>query len=176
MILRRNVLGITLLTVVIVSFGGWVESQTSWTEKLGYKQDEIYPIKLQDNSIPLVEVRVNGSPLWVIFDTGCSTGFSLTSAVEDKIEHTITGKSRELYPDGSYRGETRLATIASLEVFGDEYSPVKTSFAVKQLRLREQNRGVNFQYPQTVKLGTDVIRDFLFTIDKIGNKLFLSDN
>jgi hypothetical protein len=297
MTFRVNVLGIALLVVTVVTFGSWEESQTDWAEELDYEQDEIYPIKLQMNFIPLVEVKVNGSPLWVKFDTGCGTGFSLTSAVEEKIEHTITGKSRELNPDGSYRGETKLATIASLEVFGDEHSPVKTSFTdwrlfstlkfngllglkyfkrkrvtidyknkkigitdrplvystlkdfsgtavplleasgsqadliyvlgrvngqatviyldtgssasfidpsmveaseikkgkrhaiaeniqisigdlsftVKQLRVREQNRGVNFQYPQTVKLGSDVIRDFLFTIDRIGGKLFLSE-
>jgi hypothetical protein len=244
----------------------------------------------------VVEVKVNNSPLWVKFDTGCSTGFSLTSAVEDTIEHQVIGKSTERNPDGSYRGKTTLATIASLEVFGDKHAPVETSFTdwrifstlkfngllglkyfqkkrvtidykkkkigitvrplvyetikdfsgaviplleasgsqgdlifvlgqirgqptviyldtgssasfidpgmldaneikkgrkhmlaeniemsigdfsftVKRLRVAEQRRGVNFEYPQTVKLGSDVIRDFLLTIDKIANKLFLA--
>jgi len=234
----------------------------------------------------------------VKLDTGCSTGFSLTSAVEGKIEHTVTGKSTERNPDGSYRGETTLATVASLEVFGETYAPVETSFSdwrifstmkfngllglkyfknkrvtidykkkkigitdrplgytsikrfsgavvplmeasgsqadliyilgrikgqatviyldtgssasfidpsmldeseikkgkryllatnvemsigdlpftVKQLRVQEQRRGVNFEYPQTIKLGSDVIKDFLITIDKITNRLILQKN
>jgi hypothetical protein len=273
-------------------------SSPDWAVKLDYRQDELYPIKLQINSIPLVQVKVNGAPLWVKFDTGCSTGFLLTSAVQEKIEHRVTGKSTERNPDGSYRGETTLVTIASLEVFGDTHAPVKTSitdwrifstlkfngllglryfkekrvtldyknrkigitdrplahpaaeefpgvavplleapgnqadliyvlgkikdhpaviyldtgssasfidpsvlepseindgkrfliaeniemsiggfsFTVKQLRVVEQRRGVSFAYPQTVILGSDVIRDFLFTIDRISGQLILERN
>jgi hypothetical protein len=269
-----------------------------WVKHLDYRQDELHPIKVQINFIPLVEVKVNGSPLWVKFDTGCSTGFSLTSAVEEKIAHKVTGTSTARYPDGSYRGETNLATIASLEVYGDKYAPVKTSFSdwrifsslkfngllglkyfknkrvtldykskiigisdrpfsfeggkeysissvpllnatrsqadliyvlgkvksqptviyldtgssasfidpsildssdikkggryllaedidmsigdshftVKQLRVEEQRRSVHFEYPQTVKLGSDVLRGFLITIDKITNQLILQKN
>jgi hypothetical protein len=298
MILRKIVFGIAVLAFVFVFLGGTEKLQTNWAERLDYKPDEVFPIKLQLNSIPLVEVKVNGTPLWVIFDTGCSTGFSLTSAVEEKIEHKITGKSKELNPDGSYRGEKKLATIASLEVFGTKYASVKTSFTdwkifstlkfngllglkyfenkrvtldyknkkigitdrplvyataetfsdaavpllealgsqadliyvlgkienhptviyldtgssasfidpsmvdaseiiqgkrhsivenvrmsignfsftVNQLRVQEQRRGVNFEYPQTVKLGSDVIRDFLITIDKITGTMLLAKN
>ena len=50
------------------------------------------------------------------------------------------------------------------------------SITIKQFRVQEQKRGVNFEYPQTVKLGSDVIRDFLITIDKISDKLFLAKN
>jgi hypothetical protein len=50
------------------------------------------------------------------------------------------------------------------------------SFKVKQLRVREQRRGVSFEYPQTVKLGADVIKNFLITVDRISGKLFLSKN
>jgi hypothetical protein len=277
---------------------GFNTQRTNWAEKWDYRPDELHPIKLQANSIPSVEVKVNGSPLWVIFDTGCSTGFSLTSAAEGKIAYEVTGKSIERSPDGSYRGETTLATIASLEVFGAKYALVETSFSdwrifstlkfngllglwyfknkrvtidyqskiigvssrplvyresedcpmavvpllqasgsqadlifvlgkvknsptviyldtgssasfidpsmweaseskkdkkhllaenvemsiggfsftVKRLRVQEQRRGVSFEYPQTVKLGSDVIKDFLITIDKIANRLILQKN
>jgi hypothetical protein len=127
-VLRKFVFGIAVLAAVVTFLGSREEPQTSWAEKLDYRQDELYPIQLQINFIPLVETKVNDSPLWVIFDTGCSTGFSLMSAVEENIAHKITGKSTERNPDGLYRGETTLATISSLEVFGDKYAPVETSF------------------------------------------------
>jgi hypothetical protein len=295
---RKIVFGIVFLFVPVFLSLSFDTKRTNWAEKLDYKPDELHPIKLQTNSIPLVEVIVNGSPLWVKFDTGCSTGFQLTSAVEEKIAHKITGKSTERNPDGSYRGETTLATIASLEVFGETYAPVETSFSdwrifstlkfngllglryfrdkrvtidyktktigisarpivyraiedfpmavvpllqamgsqadliyvlgkvksrptviyldtgssasfidpilldaaeiikdkrhllaenvemsigdfsfsVKRLRVQEQRRGVSFEYPQTVKLGSDVIRELLITIDKIANRLIVRKN
>ncbi len=298
MVFRKTILGLTILPVFVPLLLGFGQSKPKWMERLDYRKDELYPIKIQVNSIPLVEVKVNGSPFWVKFDTGCSPGFSLTSAVENTIEHKVTGKSTQRNPDGSYRGETTLATIASLEVFGVMYAPVKTSFTdwrifstlkfngllglkyfkdkritidykqriigitdrplvydnleeykgaavpllqatggqadliyvvgqirgqpaviyldtgssasfidpsvldaseikkgkrylftenvemsiggfpftVKQLRVQEQRRGVKFEYPQIVKLGSDVIRNFLITIDKITGKLSLAEN
>jgi hypothetical protein len=293
--MRRLIL-IVFCAVSLLSFG---QNSIDWKKQLDYRSDEIHPIRLQINFIPLVEAKVNDTPLWVKFDTGCSSGFSLTSAVEDKIEHTITGTSTERNPDGSYRGKTKLATISSLEVFGEKYAQVETSFTdwrifstlkfngllglkyfqdkrvtldyktrkigvskrsflyegnkddsmtvvplleatggqagliyvggkvrghptvlyldtgssasfidpsilgyadikqgqrhrlaenigmsigdmdftVKQLRIQEQRReGANFEFPQTVKLGSDVLRNFLITIDKMTNQLMLRKN
>lgn len=297
-VLRQLVSVIVLVAAAGAFLTGMEEPQETWIEKWDYRLDEVYPIRLQVNSIPLVEIKVNDSPLWVKFDTGCSTGLTLTSAVEKEIAHKVTGKSTERNPDGSYRGETTLATVASIEVFGQKHTPVETSFTdwrifsvlefngllglkyfrgkrvtidykgkkigitgrpfenstkrdfsggvvplleatgsqadliyvpgrvqgrptviyldtgssasfidpsmveagavkkgkrhliaediemsigklsfvVKSLRVQEQRRGVNFEYPQTVKLGSDVIREFLITIDKISGRMFLSKN
>ena len=128
MVLRNTIIGMVILFLFIHPFFSFERLELDWKERLNYRTDELHPIKIQINSIPLVEVKVNGSPLWVKFDTGCSPGFSLTSAVENTIEHKVTGKSTQRNPDGSYRGETTLATIASLDVFGVMYAPVKTSF------------------------------------------------
>ncbi len=271
------------------------QASPDWAKRLDYRPDEIFPIKLQINFVPLVEVRINGSPFWVIFDTGNSTGFSLTSAVEDRIEHKVVGTTTERWADGSYRGETKIVRIPSLEVFGETFSDVETTisdwkifsslkfngllglryfrnkrvtidyrtmkigitsrplvpapldgkfsgivslldpppgqedliyvlgrvkdqpsviyldtgssasfidpgalddreiiegkrhllaeniemsvqdfhFIVKQLRVEKQRRGVDFGYPQTVKLGSDFLRDFLITIDKIANRVII---
>lgn len=39
--------------------------------------------------------------------------------------------------------------------------------------MEKQKRGVNFGFPQTVKLGLNINRDFLITIDKITNQLIV---
>jgi hypothetical protein len=84
---RKIVFGIVSCCFFVFPALCFGPQQTDWAEKWDYRADELHPIRLQTNSIPLVEVKVNGSPLWVIFDTGCSIGFSLTSAVEGKIAH-----------------------------------------------------------------------------------------
>ena len=50
------------------------------------------------------------------------------------------------------------------------------AFTVKQLRVQEQKREVTFEYPQTVKLGSDVIKNFLITVDRIADRLLLTKN
>lgn len=274
------------------------QARPDWVEQLDYRPDEIFAIKLQINFIPLVEIKINGSPLWVKFDTGCSEGFVLTSAVENQIEHEVTGTTTERWPDGSYRGESKIVRIPSLEVFGDTFTDVETTisdwkifstlkfngliglryfrdkrvtidyktmkigitarplvdadlrskfggiislldpptgqedliyilgqvkgqssviyldtgssasfvdpdvldegeiiegkrhllaenveismqdfhFVVKRLRVEKQSRDVDFEYPQTIKLGSDFLRDFLITIDKIANRVILQRN
>ena len=50
-------------------------------------------------------------------------------------------------------------------------------FMGKELRVEEQRRaGADFEYPQTVKLGSDVLRNFLITIDKITSQMILRKN
>jgi len=68
------------------------------------------------------------------------------------------------------KGERHLLAENINMSIGDLY------FSVKRLRVKEQRRGVSFEYPQTVKLGSDVISDFLITIDKIGSRLVPQKN
>ena len=50
-------------------------------------------------------------------------------------------------------------------------------FMGKELRVEEQRRvGADFEYPQTVKLGSDVLRNFLITIDTITSQMILRKN
>jgi hypothetical protein len=50
------------------------------------------------------------------------------------------------------------------------------AFTVNQLLVQEQKREVTFEYPQTVKLGSDVIKNFLITVDRIADRLLLTKN
>lgn len=107
-VLKKTMVGMTVFSVLFPLLFDLERSRPDWAEKLDYQQDELYPIRVQINSIPLVEVRVNGTPLWVKFDTGCSTGFSLTSAVEKK-SNTKSPESRQKeIPMGRTGGKRRL--------------------------------------------------------------------
>ncbi len=295
----EKTIGVLVLLVSCVSLlFGSDEPGADWMEYLDYRENEVYPIKLQINFIPLVKIKVNSSPLWVIFDTGCSEGFSLTTAVEAQIEHKIKGTTTERWLDGSYRGESKIVMITSMQVFGDEYACVETSlsdwrifstfkyngllglgyfkdkrvtinyktkkngiterplvyaslkkrsvriaflldppcsqkdliyvlgktngqtavvfldtgssasfidpdflgdrevfqgkrgpmarkalvsiggfeFRVPEMRVLEQERGVRFAYPVAVKIGSDVLKEFLLTVDKITNRIILQSN
>lgn len=100
-----------------------------WIQRLKYSQDEIYPIKLALNNIPLVTININETPIDIFFDTGNSHGLGLTTAIEGKIEYKIIKTTRSTWPDGSYRGESKIITVSSLGVFGDVYKNVEVVFS-----------------------------------------------
>lgn len=125
---------------------------------------------ISDNSaavVPLLEAsgsqadliyvlgRVKGQRTAIYLDTGSSASFIDPSMLD-------TSEIR--------KGKRYLFTENVEMSIGD------FPFTVKRLRVQQQRRGVNFAYPQTVKLGSDVIRDFLITIDKITNRLILQKN
>lgn len=264
-----------------------------WVRRLNYTQDEIYPLALALNNIPLVTVKINETPIEVFFDTGNSHGLGLTTATEGRIAYKVIKTIRSTWPDGSFRGESKLTTISSLNVFGDVYKNVEVvlsdwkmysnlkfngmlglryfrnkrvtldyqnkkiavsskhlpnaalqnshdivvlllnpperyrdliyligkvngietviyldtgssasfidprmldkndiskenkrfiskdikfsinglDFVVSRMRVKEFRRGMNFKYPVRARLGSDVLKDFLITIDKITNKI-----
>jgi hypothetical protein len=99
--------------------------------------------------------RIKGRPTVIYLDTGSSASFIDPSMVEV----------------GEIKKGKRYRYVENIPM-----SIADLPFNVKQLRVQEQRRGVSFAYTQTAKLGSDVIKDFLMTIDKISGKLYLAKN
>jgi hypothetical protein len=120
---------ITIFGFTVVSILCSALQKPGWVERLNYTSDEIYPITLTLNNIPLVTVIINETPLDIFFDTGNSHGLGLTTAIEGKIAYKVIKTIRSTWPDGSYRGESKIITISSLDVFGDAYNNVEAVFS-----------------------------------------------
>lgn len=95
--------------------------EPGWIQRLGYKPDEIYPIESTLNNIPLVTVKINETPVEILFDTGNSHGLGLTTAIQGKIVYKVIRATRSTWPDGSSLGESKIITTSSLDVFGGVY-------------------------------------------------------
>lgn len=138
----------------------------AWTAELNYQAAEIHPLSLNWVHEPLVPVKIDGVEFQVVFDTGCSKGFSLTNAVEDKINCPVTGTATEYNADGSYRGKSKIIKIKEVEIFGEFYRDITTTLADWKMYGSVKFNGL---------LGLKYFRNKRVTLDYKNKKLAISE-
>ena len=104
--------------------------KADWINELNYKEDQVHNISFGIfNPCPTIPVKINDKKVNLGFDTGNGMGISLTTAVDRKIDYEVTGKVTDLNADGTYRGEGDSILLNKIDVFGEEYSKVKSSLS-----------------------------------------------
>lgn len=141
--------------------------EPGWVQRLKYMPNEIHPIKLALNNIPLVTVKINETPIEIFFDTGNSHGLGLTTDIEGKIVYKVIKTIRSTWPDGTYRGESRIITISSLDVFGDVHKNVEVVLSDWKMYSSLRFNGM---------LGLKYFRNKRVTLDYKNKKIAVSEN
>jgi hypothetical protein len=113
-----------------------------------------------------VTVKINETPIEIKFDTGNSHGLGLTTAMEGKIAYKVIKTTRSTWPDGSYRGESKIITISSLGVFGDVYKNVEAVFSDWEMYSSLKFNGL---------LGLKYFRNRRITLDYQNKKIAVSE-
>ncbi len=54
----------------------------SWIQDFGYQKDEIFDLRLNQFRCPVIQVIIEENQILFTFDTGCSSGFLMTSLME----------------------------------------------------------------------------------------------
>lgn len=135
-----------------------------WTRDLGYTTDQLHPITFAATKCPLVQVDVSGVAVWMMFDTGTSRGFVLTTHAPSA-PHTVTARTAELNADGTHRGESITIRVDSLTVFGETFRDVQGSLADWRMFSSEPFDGT---------LGLDFFRDRRVTLDYAAQRIALT--
>jgi hypothetical protein len=135
-----------------------------WTRDLGYTTDQQHPLAFGVTECPLVQIDVSGVAVWMMFDTGTSRGFSLTTHAPE-VPHTVTAHTEELNADGTHRGESTTIRVDSLTVFGETFRNVQGSLADWQMFSSEPFDGA---------LGLDFFRDRRVTLDYAARRIALT--
>ncbi len=95
-----------------------------WQEPLGYRAGDVFPITIGRYGFPFVEVRVNGRPQRMVWDTGNMTGLLVSPRLAERLGLPIIG-ARPLYDaDGSPAGFSRTYRLDSLVAFGQVWTDV----------------------------------------------------
>lgn len=67
----------------------WIKSaDTSWIDDFGYRNNEIYNLKLDKAGLPLIPVIIGEKNCYFNFDTGCSVDIVITNMLENRIEYS----------------------------------------------------------------------------------------
>jgi len=109
---------VLFLGIVLIASDG---PTPKWAKDLTYQPAELHPITLSSLGTPEVIIKVNGSPLTVLFDTGNSGQMSLTTAVENAVKFRTLSQGEELNPDGSHRGWSKVIELPEVDILGTIY-------------------------------------------------------
>src|SRR5574337_1626825 len=82
----------------LVGFTATAQSQSSppWAKTLGYRSEEIFPIRVGRYGYPYVSILVNGQKVEMPFDTGNMSGLAVSTRVAQRLKLPSIGSSPSL--------------------------------------------------------------------------------
>lgn len=163
-----------LLIVLILITGGYfsfqyilmVTADKSWIQDFGYQQEEIYDLSLDRLGCPAIPVSIEGHTFPFTFDTGCSSGFLLTSLLEGKIDYTLVGQTEQLNRDGSHRGWSKAVLLKEFTVFGNKHTNIETTLADWEMFSSAKFNGL---------IGLKYFSSQVVTLDYTGRKIAVTN-
>lgn len=136
----KYIVGIIFLCLALILVGGYFGyrqyklqvADKTWIGDLGYEDSEIYWLTFHgigDRKCPEIPVTIGEDDYQLLFDTGCGSGISFTSALEDKIDYSILGESEAFNRDGSHRGWNKRVIVDEFTVLGNTYRDIETTIS-----------------------------------------------
>ncbi len=128
---RRSV--ILSLVVLLLVFTGIVfyvlnnPKEEDWIDTFGFLNSQVYELEFNEIGCPMVPVMIGDKTVPLFFDTGCSSGLTLTDVLEDSIDYELIGQTEQLNRDGSHRGWSKKITLDQFSVFGKEFTDITTT-------------------------------------------------
>jgi len=145
------IIGIAIIIIIIVLIQIYPKvdiTNLNWVKDFNYDESEIHDISIGFlNPCPFIPVKIDDKEVRLLFDTGNGEGLFLTTALKEKIDYEITGKTTELNSDGSYRGEGNAILLKNLTIFNYEYSNVQSILTDwKMYGFFKNNGGIGLKY------------------------------
>ncbi len=132
-----------------------------WSQELGYRETELYPLTLGALGCPFIEVDVSGIKLPLMLDSGTARGFVITNHAPS-IPHRVEERIEELDADGSHRGDSFGIRVETVSVFGEVFKNVVGSLSDWQMFSSEPFNGT---------VGLDFFLDRRLTLDYRSRKV-----
>ncbi|MGD2135628.1 MAG: retropepsin-like aspartic protease [Gemmatimonadales bacterium] len=89
-----------------------------WLDTLGYTPAELSTARVPADGFPYVPVRVDGTELWLLFDTGNMLGLSIRTEEYERLGLEQTGSWRRRNSSGDAIGAYRVGRAAVLDALG----------------------------------------------------------
>lgn len=138
----------------------------SWLKDFGYQQGEIFDLRFDRSGCPVIPVTIEENQFLFTFDTGCGSGFLMTSLMEEKVHYTFLGQTEQLNRDGSHRGWSKTVLLDQFTVLGKSYTDVQTTIADWDMFSSEEFNGL---------IGLKYFASQVITLDYEGRKFAVTD-
>lgn len=139
----------------------------SWIRDFGFQEGEVYHLSLDAQGCPLIPVKIANNKIPFIFDSGCSSGFLVTTLLENKIDYTVLGQTEQLNRDGSHRGWSKTVRINEFSVFGENHVDVETTLADWKMISSNKFNGL---------IGLKYFLSQVITLDYTGRKIAVTNH
>lgn len=173
--LRIYILSLVTCFLLISVYFGYrlitvLSADKTWIKDFNYQEGEIHKLYFNTFGVtecPFIPISVGDKEFRVGFDTGCGSGFSLTNAIEDKINFTYLSKIEALNRDGTHRGWAKNVLIDNLTVFGETYENINTYINDWTMLSSEKFNGL---------IGLTYFKSKVITLDYKGQRIAVSSN
>ncbi|MBI3586436.1 MAG: retropepsin-like domain-containing protein [Ignavibacteriales bacterium] len=111
------VLPVIVLTTLLAAAEAEAQ-QPVWVAQLGYRSDEVFPIRRGDFGYPFLQVSIGDSTYWLPFDTGNMVGLTLVTSLLDQLQLPELGRWNSFDSDGRVIGSYRKVRAPVVQVLG----------------------------------------------------------
>lgn len=132
-----------------------------WLDSLGYTAAQVSAVRVAADGFPYVPVRIDGTELWLLFDTGNMVGLTVRAAEFERLGLVQIGSVRRRDSSGDLVGAYRIGRAAAVEALGT---------TVRDAAVHE------FQHPRLVGLfGPPDVPGNRFTLDYRGEMIAVGE-
>lgn len=92
--------------------------QPAWVAQLGYRSDEVFPIRRGYLGYPYLQIAIGDSTYWLPFDTGNMVGLTLVTSLLDQLQLPELQRWKSFGSDGKVVGSYRTMRAPAVRVLG----------------------------------------------------------
>jgi predicted aspartyl protease len=114
---QRHRLSLAVVAIVLTTRGAPAQ-QPAWVSQLGYRQNEVFPVRRAYLGMPFLQVAVGDTTFWLLFDTGNTVGLTLATPLLDRLGLPEEGRWNRLDADGRVIGTYRRVRAPVVQLLG----------------------------------------------------------
>ena len=97
------------------------QPRPAWVAELGYRQQEVFPIRIERHGFPEVPVLLNGKAFHLVFDTGNMMGLTLSPEIIHQLDLPEVGTSPHFDAAGNLEGENPVRRVREVVFSGETW-------------------------------------------------------
>lgn len=122
---RRVRQAMLIVAGTALSVGSASGQEPWWLDSLDYTEAWLSPVRVGSDGFPYLPVRIDGTTLWLLFDTGNMVGLTVATPHFDQLGLPRTGTIRQRDSNGELVGVFRVGEAQQVDALGQSVTQVE---------------------------------------------------